>query len=222
MNNISTLIPFWNQLTKSQQEFIIENASFKSYSAGKNLKDSSEDCSGLMIVKSGCLRVFILSPTGKEITLYRLFERDICLLSASCLLKNIQFDVFIEVAVDTELYFIPTAIYQKLTEESLVASNFTNELLASKFSEVMWLMEQILFKSMDERLAIFLLEESQLQDTKNLKITQDKIAKHIGTAREVITRLLKYFQTEGYIKINRGVIEILDEDRLIELQEKNN
>jgi CRP/FNR family transcriptional regulator len=82
----------------------------------------------------------------------------------------------------------------------------------------MWLMEQIMWKSLDRRLAAFLLEESALEGSPLLKLTHEKIASHMGTAREVITRMLRYFQSEGMVKLTRGTIEITDAKKLEQLQ----
>ena len=99
-------------------------------------------------------------------------------------------------------------------KESAVVANFTNEIMATRFSEVMWLMEQIMWKSFDKRLAEFLLEECSLEETNILKITHETIANHLGTAREVVTRMLRYFQSEGMVKLTRGTVEVTDKIRL--------
>ena len=104
-------------------------------------------------------------------------------------------------------------------ENSAVVANYTNQILASRFTEVMWLVEQIMWKSFDKRLAAFLLEESALEQTEVLKITHERIAAHMGTAREVVTRMLKYLQTEQMVKLTRGTIEILNADRLEALKD---
>ena len=96
---------------------------------------------------------------------------------------------------------------------------YTNELMASRFSDVMWLMEQIMWKSLDRRVAAFLLEEASIESTNRLKITHEIIANHLGSHREVITRMLRYFQNEGMVRLSRGTIEITDADRLAELSE---
>ena len=90
--------------------------------------------------------------------------------------------------------------------------------MATRFSEVMWLIEQIMWKRFDKRLAAFLLEESTLEGDSVLKLTHETIANHLGTAREVVTRMLRYFQTEGMVKLARGTVEIADEAALEELQ----
>jgi len=144
---------------------------------------------------------------------------DICLFSASCVMPNMQFDIFIEAEKDSELWVIPACLYQNLMDESIAVSNYSHDLITSHFSEVMWLMEQIMWKSFDKRLAKFLLEESVLEQTPSLKITHEKIANHMGTAREVVTRMLRYFQSEGMVRLTRGTVELLDRKALERLGE---
>ena len=101
-----------------------------------------------------------------------------------------------------------------MMEKSAALANYTNQIMASRLSEIMWLIEQVMWKSFDKRLAAFLMEESVLEDSLILKITHEKIANHLGTAREVVTRMLKYFQTEGVVSLTRGTIEIIDITKL--------
>ena len=206
--------PVWEQLTKEDQLLLQRSAVLRHSSAGTILHNGNADCVGLFIVCTGQLRAFILSEEGREITLYRLFERDMCLFSASCLLHNIQFDITIEAERDCDYWLIPPDVFQKLMHSSLAVSNYTNELMASRFSDVMWLIEQILWKSFDKRLSAFLLEESNLDGSPVLKITHEKIAAHLGTAREVVTRMLRYFQSEGMVSLTRGTIELTDLKKL--------
>ncbi len=209
--------PIWNQLDTEQQARILGSLVSHRVKKGTVIHNGSMDCTGLLLIKSGQLRVYILSDEGREITLYRLFELDMCLFSASCMLRSIQFDVTIAAEKDTEFWVVPTEVYKGILEESAPAANYTNELMASRFSDVMWLMEQIMWKSLDRRLAAFLLEEASIEGSSTLKITHETIANHLGSHREVITRMLRYFQNEGMVRLSRGVIEITNADRLEEL-----
>ena len=210
-------IPFWDKLTAQQKQRIAEVIEFRKVKSGTHIHDSSADCLGLVMVKSGQLRAYILSEDGREITISRLFDYDVSLLSASCVMPDLQFNVMIEVEKDTEFWSIPACLFKNLVDESLAVSHFASSLLSSNFSELMWLMEQIMFKSMDKRLAAFLLEEMRLEEADSLKITHEKIANHMGTAREVITRMLRYFQSEGMISMSRGTIVVTDENALAKL-----
>lgn len=215
---IGAYIPFWNQLTENQKERMEAGAVQRKAAAGTLLQGSGSQCLGFVILRSGRLRVYILSDEGREITLYRLFERDMCLFTASCVMKNIQFDVLVEAEMDTQMWVVPPELYKSLMEESAAAANYTNQLIGSRFSEVMWLLEQVMWKSFDRRLAAFLLEESRLEGTPVLKITHERIAAHMGTAREVVTRMLRYFQNEGLVRLSRGTVELADEKRLAQLE----
>lgn len=162
--------PVIRKLTKEQQKRIQEAVTEKSVEKGTVLHDGAADCTGLLVVQSGMLRAYILSEEGREITLYRLFERDVCLFSASCMMSGIQFEVTIEAEKDTRVWVIPTKVWKQLNEESAVLANYTNELMADRFTNVMWLIEQIMWKSFDKRLAEFLLEEVSVEGTSLLKI----------------------------------------------------
>ena len=203
-------IPFWDKLNRDQQKMIGEVIRFHQVKKGTRIHDSSAECLGLVIVRSGQLRAYILSEDGREITLSRLFDYDVSLLSASCVMPDMQMNVMIEAEKDCEFWSIPACLFKNLMDESLAVSNFSNNLMSSHFSELMWLMEQIMWKSFDKRLARFLLEESTLEGSDSLKITHEKIANHMGTAREVVTRMLRYFQSEGMVRLTRGTIEITD------------
>lgn len=216
---LEEVLHIWSKITSGQKERLVQSLQEISYKKGKILHHGASDCTGLIILISGQLRVYMLSEQGKEITLYRLFERDVCLLSASCMLHNIQFDVHIEAEKDTQAYLIPTSVYQQMMEESVVISNYTNQLISSRFSDVMWLMEQLLFKNFDSRLANFLLEQEAIDGSDTLMITQEEIAKHLGSAREVVSRMLKYFQSEQIVSLFRGGVKIEDNNKLRELVE---
>ncbi|MCI9222438.1 MAG: Crp/Fnr family transcriptional regulator [Oscillospiraceae bacterium] len=209
--------PIWDELTGEHQERIRNSLIRRRIGAGTVIHNGSADCAGLLLVESGRLRAYILSDGGREITLYRLFDRDICLFSASCMLRSLQFDVTIQAEKDTELWVIPTEIYQRIMAQSAPLSNYTNEIMAARFSEVMWLLEQVMWKSMDRRVAGFLLEEAAIEGGNRLSITHEAIANHLGTHREVVTRMLRYLQGEGLVKLSRGAVELLDEKRLEEL-----
>ena len=255
--------PIWDKLTPSQQQRIESASELRKFKAGSVLHQGSLDCLGLLLIRTGQLRAYILSDEGREITISRLFEMDICLFSASCVMPNMQFDIIIEAEKDSEVWIIPACLYKDLMEESLpIASfsndgmygyspeetfnviarllhwartdfpgiklfiveplpiaSFSNDLITGHFSELMWLVEQVMWKSFDKRLASFLLEESALEGTTALKITHEKIAGHMGSAREVVTRMLRYFQTENLVKLTRGAVELTDVKGLQKLRD---
>lgn len=207
---LKDFLPVWNKLEENQQRILTESAFERKYLKGDILHNGNYECQGLFCVRSGQIRAFIVSSEGREITLYRLFERDICLFSASCILNSIQFSVIISAEKDSEITVIPSDVYKEIMKTSAPLANYTNEILASRFSEVMWLIDQIMWKSFDKRLAAFLKEESVIENSLSLRITHETIGNHLGSPREVVTRMLKYFASEGIVKLSRGVINIID------------
>ena len=218
--SIAQYFPVFTKLTPQQQQMVLDYTAIRTVPAGTVVHNGAVECTGFLLVRSGQLRAYTLSSEGREVTVYRLFDHECCLFSAACIMSSLQFEVIIETEKDSEIFIIPPSVYQKLMNESLPVSKYTNDLMASRFSEVMWLMEQIMWKSFDKRLAGFLLEEASIEGTTLLKVTHEKIANHMGTAREVVTRMLRYFQGEGLVKLARGTIEIIDEAGLNALQDE--
>ncbi len=215
--DIGTYLPFWKELTPQQQQALTSQATVRHFPKGTMVYGGGSDCAGLILPTQGQLRVYLLTEEGKELTLYRLFPRDLCLFSASCIMRGIQFDVQVSAERDTEAFHIPAPVYEQLMRTSAAVANYTNELMATRFSDVMWLMDQILSKKMDSRLAAFLLDESRLEGSASLPLTHDQMARHLGTAREVVTRMLKYFQTEGLVRLSRGGVELTAPEALEKL-----
>lgn len=210
----SEYFPVWDAMTPQQQEAVSAGLVSRTVQKGTLLHGGGRECTGLLLVQSGQLRAFILSSEGREITIYRLFDRDICLFSASCIMRSIQFDIAVTAEKDTQLWIIPAEVYKRIMEQSAAVANYTNEIMASRFSEVMWLMEQVMWNSMDRRVAGFLLQEASIEGTDRLHITHDSIAAHLGTHREVVTRMLRYFQSEGMVKLARSAVELTDRAKL--------
>jgi len=216
---LEEMLPFWNKLQNEQKAMFSQRAIDKNYHKGTILHAGGEDCVGLFLIRSGRIRAYIVTKEGKEITLFRLVEKELCIFSASCMMRNINFDIWISAETDVEAILIPSSIYSQLAENNIAVSHFTNEIMNSRMSDVMWVLEQILFMSFDKRLANFLIEQSELEKTETLKITHEQIANHLGSAREVVTRMMKYFTEERLILLKRGSVTIIDKQGLINLTE---
>lgn len=210
------LLPFWDKLKEHEKKQILEHTVLNSYQDGQNIHGGHDDCTGVIAVKKGRLRAYLLSEEGKEVTLFRLLGNDVCLLSASCIMRNIAFDIYVDSEGSTELFIVNSTVYDKISRDNPAVGNYMTEMISMRFSEAMWVMEQILFMKMDKRLALFLLEESSLEDSDTITLTHEQIAGHMGSAREVISRMLKYFSGEGIISVSRKGIRILDRKRLAE------
>ena len=214
---LEEMLPFWNKLQNEQKAMLSQRAIDKNYLTGTILHAGSEDCVGLFLIRSGRIRAYIVTEEGKEITLFRLVEKELCIFSASCMLRNISFDIWISAETDVETLLIPSTVYSQISERNIAVANFTNEIMSSRMSDVMWILEQMLFMSFDKRLAHFLIEQSDLEKSDTLKITHEQIANHLGSAREVVTRMLKYFSEEEFILLKRGSIKIIDRQGLFNL-----
>lgn len=209
----SNMLAFWNKISESEKEFICKNSADIVYKKGTTIHDSTE-CSGVIFVQSGCLRVYMMSEEGKAITLYRLYKGDMCMLSASCVLSAITFDVFIDAEEDSECYVINGPAFMKVSNNNPDVKIFSLETAVSRFSDVMWVMQQILFMSLDKRLAIFLLEETARTGSDFIALTHEQIAKYIGSAREVVSRMMKYFANEGIVETSRKGVHIINKQKL--------
>ena len=205
--------PFWNKLTDDDKEYLCENSWVAHFEKEQAVHDNT-GCSGLFIVKSGKLRLYMLSEEGKEITLYRLSPGDICMLSASCVLQSISFDVYVDAEIPSECYVINGMAFNTISERVLEVKNYALEIALGRFSDVMWIMQQIVFMSMDKRLAIFLLDEITENKVDVVALTHEQIARHLGTAREVITRMLKHFSADGIVEVTRKGIKVIDKKKL--------
>lgn len=214
---IASAFPFWEKLTASQKEDFLQHATLNTYAKNDPVHNAELECIGILYVKKGSLRIYMMSEDGREITLYRIGSGEICALSASCVLNSITFDVHVDAVSDCELIQVCSSYFSRLMDENVYAEVFTYKLIAEHFSEVMWTMQQILFMSFDRRLAIFLLDESASAKNSVLKMTHEEIARLMGSAREVVTRMLKYFSSEGWVELGRGSVKILDRSALSSL-----
>lgn len=217
---LEDLLPFYSKLSSKWKERLLSEVQMTHFDKGTLLHAGEEQCSGLFLIVSGRIKAYMVTESGKEITLFRLMERDVCIFSASCLMKNITFDVHILAETAVEAIRIPAKLYDQMSKEDVGVANFTNDLISSRMSDVMWVLEQIVFMSFDKRLALFLLEQFQLEGTDHLTMTQEQIAANMGSAREVVSRMLKYFAKEGILKVVRGGVHLLSMEKLLAMAEK--
>ena len=206
--------PFWDRMSAEDRATFLRTSREVRFEKGTNIHNGSE-CTGVILVKSGSLRLYLLSEDGKEITLFRLFPGEVSILSASCVLDTLTFDVYIDSEEDSECLVVSGCAYEELSRRMPEVKIFALEGAVASFSDVMWVMQQILFLSMDKRLAIFLLDEASKTGSDVIRLTHEQIARYMGSAREVVSRMLKYFATEGLIRASRSEgIVLLDKARL--------
>lgn len=218
MENILNKLPFWTSLTEQEKEILRKSAVIRRYEKGSFIHSSDRDCLGMLFIISGEIRTYILSDEGREITLFRLYPNDLCVLSASCVISQISFDTQMTARQDTEVLIIPPNITALLKEQNISVRCFLYEQATKRFSEVIWAMQQILFKGLDQRLAAFLVEECERTNSNAVRMTHEQIARNISSAREAVARMLKQFTQDGLVELKRGEIIIKDTDGLKRLR----
>lgn len=218
MENILNKLPFWTSLTEQEKEILRKSAVIRRYEKGSFIHSSDRDCLGMLFIISGEIRTYILSDEGREITLFRLYPNDLCVLSASCVISQISFDTQMTARQDTEVLIIPPNITALLKEQNISVRCFLYEQATERFSEVMWAMQQILFKGLDQRLAAFLVEECERTNSNTVRMTHEQIARNISSAREAVARMLKQFTQDGLVELKRREIIIKDTDGLKRLR----
>ncbi len=202
--------PFWDDLTEGQRKNIQDNT-VKNFCPKKTrLHFGGGECAGVQIIDEGRVRVFITSPGGGDITLFRLLAGDVSILSAACMLNGMDVELDMEMETDCVIYTIPKQIYRKLYDESSAVKEYTMEMISEKFSDIMWLFNQFVFSNVASRIAGALLEHRAIAGEDVLDLTHEVLARDAGTAREVVTRILKQFQSDGLVKLTRGKVEVLD------------
>ncbi|NMA37047.1 MAG: Crp/Fnr family transcriptional regulator [Papillibacter sp.] len=201
-------LPFWNMLNNEEAELVKMSATINKYPKGVVAQGFEDECLGVIQVLKGQLRVYLLSEEGREVTLFRINEGEFCTLTASCIIEQITFETQISAEADTELLVINAGTYERLADSNLQVKCFTYELIIERFSEIMWALQQILFMGFDKRLAVFLYDEYSRTGSLEIKMTHEQIAKLTGSAREVVSRMLKRFADEDIVEFKRGVIII--------------
>lgn len=214
MDDLKSIFPFWRELEQEEKNLLETALRTESYGKGMLIHRTENSCQGLITVLSGGLRTYIISEEGREVTLFRVPAGEVCVLSVSCLMDAITFDVTIEATEDTEIAVIPTTVMNRIINGNPRVELYLYKTAAEKFSEVMWTMQQILFLKIDQRVAQFLWDESVQKNSNTLSITHDEIARYIGSAREVITKVLKYLSEENVVELKRGIVQILDKEKL--------
>ena len=210
------IFPFWDTIPEGERIYICQNSHTAAFSKGEHIYNGN-DCFGVIFVRSGSIRLYMMSDEGRDITLYRLHPGDMCMLSASCVLESITFEVFADAEEDSRCYVISGPAFAAVSQRNPDIKIFALETAVSRFSDVMWVMQQILFMRMDKRLAIFLSDEAARTGSDAILLTQGQIALYMGSAREVVSRMLKYFAKEGIVEVSRSGVKILDRKRLRQL-----
>ena len=207
-------LSFWDKLSPHERESFVGAANTLRKEAGSLFNDGERDCTGLLIVKSGTLRVCLISDEGREITLYRVKGGEVCVMSASCILSHISFVVNIYAESNCELISISADVLSKIMRHNVSVECFTYKKASERLSDVMWVLQQRLFMRLDRRLASFLLTEAESKNSDRVRMTHEQIAAEVGSSREVVTRMLKNFADDGMTELLRGEVRIIAPDEL--------
>jgi CRP/FNR family transcriptional regulator len=208
-------LDFYPKLGEDEKAKLWQAMTKARFPKGVSVRSRDSECLGVLLVHSGSLRAYIQSDDGREVTLYRLGPGEVCILSASCVLNSLDFEVSIDSDRDTEVFKIAIGAFNELMAANVWVENFSYKSAVARFADVMWAVEQVLFMRFDKRLAIFLLDESAKTGT--VDSTHEEIAKYVGSAREVVSRMLKTFESQGLVELSRGSIRILNRDTLKKL-----
>lgn len=217
MQFLSAHLPFFSKLSANGVDLFKHYALLQHQDKNAIFHHGTEDCSGLVLLRRGAVRAFILSESGREISLYRLNPGDSCLLSSACSLSQMDYNISLQAEKSSDLFVLPPDLFASLSDSNTAVKSYSLELMAKRLQQVMWVLENTLFTSLDKRLSSFLLDQAKQENSLTLRLTHEAIASYLGTAREVITRMLNYFQEEGLVSLSRGRINILNPSGLIEL-----
>lgn len=183
---------------------IKEDLLYFTYPKGKRIYVNQEVCEGVIYLLSGEIRVFTTSDNYKEITLFTLTPQEICILSASCVLPSFDLDITLIAQRDCQIALLPSKKAQKLAQENLAFAQKINEIINKRLSQTLQVLNSVAFTPLQQRIKDFLLQSKQ----KELHITHEELANHLGSAREAISRVLKEMEQKGEIILQRGKIII--------------
>ena len=208
-------LPFWEHLNNAEKDMLRNNAYIRTFDRDSYILHSmaGEDI-GLMMLVEGRIRAYLLSPDGREITLFSLHDQSICIFSALSLFNQISFQVFLTSDCRSRVLVVNMSIMEQLMRNNLYFRCFAYELIAERFNLVMDSVQWILFHGLEKRLAVFLVAEYDRHGKTHIHLTHDYIARYIGTSRERVTKTLKKLNDKKLIYKSKGCIELTDIDGL--------
>ena len=209
-NEVVRQIPFWNNLVDDEKKQLLSGVVLRIYKKDSYIYGMTDACLGMIYVQKGSIRVYITNEEGREITLFHIGSGECCIMSASCVITGISLDVQLYAEEETAFLVIHCGMVVKLMGSNIYVRCFAYELATKRFSDVVWVMQEILFVRFDVRMARFLLSVYEKTGENTIQMTQEAIAKEVNSAREVVARMLKQFASDELIELNRGTILIKD------------
>ncbi len=214
LHELERFEPF-NQLSNQGKALLAQGALRKECARSTIALVKGQAVSGAYVVLSGRLRVFTLAPNGTEATLYFIDPGETCVLALNCLFNNLLYPAWVQAEEKTAISLISGAVYRKLFERESTIQNLTVYALSTLVFRLMSELEQIHSSHHKQRLANFILSHASSDGI--LQMTQQQLANHLGTTREVIARLLQEFVANGVVRTQRGALVILDTSELRQL-----
>lgn len=217
-NDLLHLFPVLKNLKPAELDALLSIGQPLDLPAGQMLMQQNTQCQHVPLVLSGQLRVFKLAPNGREMTLFRTGPGETCLVSVACRISGDDFPALAQVETDTKLFMIPVKLYEQLLSHQEFWKDFLILTLYRRLSETLSVLEAVAFERTDRRLVNWLLTKSE-SSKGSIKTTHETIAVELGTAREVVSRLLGDMRQKGLISMSRGRISILKPQQLSQLVE---
>lgn len=210
-------LAFWDRLSPEERERVERSAHSVRYGAGQMIWSGELDCLGILMVRSGVVRLFLSSQDGREATIARMTDGEVCTLTASCTMPTTEFNIRVQAESEVEALVIPALCLSSLVRENLYVENFLYRSATQHFAHVLEAVEQMLFFSLEQRVAAHLLDEAARLGTDTLRVTQEQVAQAIGSAREAVTRTLKKLAAAGAVEVFRGGVRLTDKRALYRL-----
>ena len=214
MTEMLKQIPYWEYLTEDEKKRAAESAYIRHYVTGEQMYGPYVECVGMIHVLKGETRAYLLSDEGREVTLFRLEEGDNCIISAASVLAQINFESYMVVEQPASILIVPVKLFGELCENNIHVRCFAYELATQRFSQVVAAIEQTLFSRLDKRLAKYLLETYEKTGIRDIRMTQEELARQVNSVRETVGRMLKRFAGEGLIENRRGTVVLKDLEKL--------
>ena len=199
------IFPYFRNSSSSVVRKILSRGQYKIVPNNMMWQMEGMPCERIDFVLSGGKRVFKASETGREITIYEIEPGEICMLSSACIMTNTVYPANTVTLTSVEMLILSAKDFREMIARYDELRNFTFQLISQNFSAIMELIDEIVFRKMDERLFEYLIEKSE---NGKLKTTHQKIASDLGTAREVVTRLLGDFEKKGLVDLSKNLIQL--------------
>jgi len=218
IHKLDDLFPVLKQLPEEARQIIFSSGHIAVLPNEQMLMKQNQECQFIPMVLSGQLRIYKLSPNGREMTLYRIGPGETCLISIACQIKGEDFPAMAQVEGKTQLFMLPSFICHDVLSSNLAWKDFIITSIYAHLTDVMETLEAVAFDRTDHRLVLWLLEKTD-ETNSAILCTHEEIAVELGTAREVVSRLLGELKNKGIVTLSRGKIRIKDPEQLRLLSE---